>query len=140
MSSPGTRRQLIDPFDAMPPVRRRPAAAMVADHIVRALRDQHLQPGDLLPAERELARRLDVSRPTLREALTALELAGVVESRQGRGTTIVATSSHVAMWGVNVLPDQVFAARLAIEPELARLAAENRKRQELTQLKARLQE
>jgi DNA-binding FadR family transcriptional regulator len=113
---------------------------LVADHIVLAVREHRLQPGDLLPAERELAERFDVSRPTLREALTALELAGVVESRQGRGTTVVATSSHVAMWGVQVAPRQVFAARLALEPELARLAAENRTRTDIVDLCDRLQE
>jgi GntR family transcriptional repressor for pyruvate dehydrogenase complex len=105
-----------------------------------AVREHRLQPGDQLPAERELAERFDVSRPTLREALTALELAGVVESRQGRGTTIVATSSHVAMWGVEVAPRQVFAARLALEPKLARLAAQNRTRRDISDLSERLHE
>lgn len=67
-----------------------------------------------------------MSRPTVREAVAALELAGFVEAQTGRGTLVVATPSRVAMWGVDVLPPQVLEARLAIEPELARLAAEKR--------------
>jgi DNA-binding FadR family transcriptional regulator len=118
--------ELGDPLAAVTPVASRRAAAQVADQIVLAVRDQRLQPGSGLPSERELAERFGVSRPTIREALAALELAGIVQSYQGRGTTIIGTSSQVAMWGVEILPPQIFEARLAIEPELARLAAEKR--------------
>jgi DNA-binding FadR family transcriptional regulator len=81
--------------------------------------------GNRLPAERELAQRFGVSRPTIREALAALELGGIVQSYKGKGTLIVATASQVASWGVEVLPPQIFEARVAIEPVLAALAAES---------------
>jgi DNA-binding FadR family transcriptional regulator len=116
----------VDPLASVTPVASRSAAAQVADQVVLAVREHRLRPGNRLPAERELAERFGVSRPTIREALTALELAGIVQSRKGRGTVVVGTSSHVAMWGVEILPPQVFEARLAIEPELARLAGEKR--------------
>lgn len=47
-----------------------------------------LKPGERLPPERELAQRLDVSRPSLREALQKLETLGLVETRQGGGTYV----------------------------------------------------
>ncbi|MCQ9982372.1 FadR/GntR family transcriptional regulator, partial [Staphylococcus aureus] len=47
-----------------------------------------LQPGDKLPAERELAARLGVSRATLSQALVALEVIGAVAVRHGDGTVV----------------------------------------------------
>ncbi|MYS84604.1 FadR/GntR family transcriptional regulator [Embleya scabrispora] len=109
-----------DPFH---PVIVRSAAAQAADRIVAAIRDSRVARFERLPSERDLAQRLGVSRPTLREALAALELAGIVQSHHGRGTLVVASASRVANWGVEILPTQLFEARLAIEPQLAELAA-----------------
>jgi DNA-binding FadR family transcriptional regulator len=124
MSRPDTPDPITDPLATVTPVVSRSAAAQVADQIVLAVREYRLHPGDRLPSERELAERFGVSRPTIREALAALELAGIVESHKGRGTAVIGNSSQVAMWGVEILPPEVFEARLAVEPELARLAAE----------------
>jgi DNA-binding FadR family transcriptional regulator len=115
-----------DPLASVTRIVSRSAAAQVADQIVLAVREERLGAGDRLPSERDLAERFGVSRPTIREALAALELAGIIASQKGRGTIVTGNSSHVAMWGVDILPPQVFEARLAIEPELARLAAEKR--------------
>jgi GntR family transcriptional regulator, transcriptional repressor for pyruvate dehydrogenase complex len=134
MSSEGAPLARADPLGTVEPVISRSATAQVADQIVLAVREHRLHPGDRLPSERELASRFGVSRPTIREALAALELAGIVESHKGRGTAVIGTSSHVAMWGVEVLPPQVFEARLAVEPELARLAAEKRYPEDLVYL------
>jgi DNA-binding FadR family transcriptional regulator len=123
-----------DPLGAVTPVVVRSAAAQVADQIVEAIREQRLSPGDRLPAERDLAQRFGVSRPTIREALAALELAGIVQSYKGKGTLIIATASQVASWGVEVLPPQVFEARLCIEPVLAALAAEKQYAEDIAHL------
>ncbi|WP_026584828.1 FadR/GntR family transcriptional regulator [Bacillus sp. J33] len=60
--------------------------------IVKQLRSmiEHdgLKPGDRLPSERELSERLDVGRSSVREALRALELLGLIETRRGEGTFI----------------------------------------------------
>ncbi|MEU6781374.1 GntR family transcriptional regulator [Nonomuraea angiospora] len=122
------------------PVVKRSAAVQVADQIVAAIRDEQLKPGDKLPSERELAQNFAVSRPTIREALAALELAGLARSHKGRGTVITGTAAAVATWGVEVLPPQVFEARLAIEPALAALAAEKRRPEDLELLEAKLAE
>ncbi|NLU75321.1 FadR family transcriptional regulator [Streptomyces sp. HNM0575] len=123
----------MDVFTA--PVVVRSAAAQVADKIVAAIQNGRIQQHERLPPERELAKQLQVSRPTLREAFAALELAGVIESHQGRGSVVVAAPSHVANWGIEVVPTQVFEARLAIEPHLAELAATKRYREDIDRLR-----
>jgi len=60
----------------------------IADQIASLIRNQELKPGDRLPPERELAQRLGVSRPSVREAMIALELAGFVEVRTGSGAYV----------------------------------------------------
>lgn len=88
-----------------------------------------LRPGDRLMAERELSARLGVSRPTLREALKALTMLRVVETRHGAGTVVrrpdvallgdlfaFATAQHGG------LTDDVVHARIAIECQAIRLA------------------
>ncbi|MBV9423691.1 MAG: FadR family transcriptional regulator, partial [Solirubrobacterales bacterium] len=59
-----------------------------AEHLQRLIVDGTLQPGDKLPPERELSVRLGVSRPTLREAVRALVIMGMLESRHGSGTFV----------------------------------------------------
>jgi len=60
----------------------------VQDRIKRFIIAGGFQPGDLLPPEAELARALGVSRPSLREAMKALQSVGLVETRQGAGTFV----------------------------------------------------
>ncbi|MBK0399300.1 FCD domain-containing protein [Limibaculum sp. M0105] len=68
------------------------SADRISSAIVRQIEELILQgvlrPGDRLPAERELAEQLDVSRPTLREALAELDERGLVVARPGGGTFI----------------------------------------------------
>lgn len=60
----------------------------IVSKLLALLKEKKLRPGDRLPPERELAERLQVSRPSLREALRALSIMHVVEIRQGSGTYI----------------------------------------------------
>ena len=85
--------------------------------------------GSRLPAERDLATQLGVSRPSVREALIALEVEGVIEVRTGSGIyvkawpgpTPAASGNGPTEWG----PLEVMRARLLVEPEVAALAAEH---------------
>lgn len=67
--------------------------ARVSDTIAEQIRAQilngALKPGDKLPAERELVEQLQVSRPSVREALLKLEAQGLIHSRQGEGTFVL---------------------------------------------------
>jgi GntR family transcriptional repressor for pyruvate dehydrogenase complex len=99
----------------------------IADH-VRALIDSgEFQAGARLPAERELAEKLGVSRPSVREALIALEVEHVVEVRGGAGVFVQAPGTRGdARRSVPVPgPFDVIRARWIIESEAAALAASN---------------
>jgi len=56
--------------------------------------EDQLKPGDKLPSERELTERLNVGRSSVREALRALELLGLIETRRGEGTFIRDFKGH----------------------------------------------
>lgn len=95
---------------------------------IRAYIDRtSLNHNDRLPAERELGALFGVSRGELRKSLAVLEADGVIWRHVGRGTFVgarpVLNLSEIAYLGKITSPAQVIAARLAIEPELARLAA-----------------
>jgi GntR family transcriptional repressor for pyruvate dehydrogenase complex len=74
------------------------AAPKVYIGIVKQLRnmisEDQLKPGDKLPSERELTERLSVGRSSVREALRALELLGIIETRRGEGTFIRDFKGH----------------------------------------------
>jgi DNA-binding FadR family transcriptional regulator len=57
----------------------------IARSIAAAIEDGRYAPGDRLPSEREFADDFGVSRPTIRDAMIALEFQGLVEARQGSG-------------------------------------------------------
>ena len=95
-----------------------------------------LKPGDKLPAERELAQALGVSRASLAQALVALEVVGIVQVRHGEGATIRQlpgardTLVDAVRAHQDSLPD-ILDARSAMEARLARLAAERRTEHDL---------
>lgn len=102
-------------------------ATSLSDRIRNYIDDTALNHNDRLPPERELGALFGVSRGELRKALAVLEADGVIWRHVGRGTFIgarpVLNLAETAYLGKITTPAQVIAARLAIEPELARLAA-----------------
>jgi GntR family uxuAB operon transcriptional repressor len=97
----------------------------IADRVGRLIDRGEFALGGRLPAERDLAKRLSVSRPTVREAIVALEIAGRVEVRVGSGVYVTRAPAN----GAPVLdadelgPFDVFQARWIVEAETAALAA-----------------
>lgn len=96
----------------------------VAERLTAAIRGGAHPPGSRLPSERDLAESLGVSRPTVREAITALEIQGFVSSRQGSGV-YVNESQPQGRGGrdLDVGAFELTEARRAVEPEVAALAA-----------------
>src|SRR5439155_6542774 len=105
------------------------------------LQQGRLKPGDRLPSERALAERLRVSRATIREALRAMQLKGLIVSRHGAGSFIVGGRPEELANALHHLALQdIFELRLLIEPSIAALAAERANRQDLLRMESILQE
>jgi DNA-binding FadR family transcriptional regulator len=97
---------------------------IVADRIQALIRDQHIRPGERLPSERDLAVQLSVSRASLREALIALELGGVIEVRGGSGVYVSdVPEPDTSLPEAGPGPFEVLSARRLIEAEIAAIAA-----------------
>jgi GntR family transcriptional regulator, transcriptional repressor for pyruvate dehydrogenase complex len=114
----------------------------LADDIVSIIREDRLEPGDLLASSRELARRFSVTTPTVREALRRLEATGVVEFRHGSGTYVgpgvgrrlIANPHQPSIDRDSVL--ELVDARLVLEPSIAAAAARARDAAGLEQMDA----
>lgn len=91
------------------------------------LRENRFQPQSKLPPERDLARQLSVSRMALRSGLERLEAEGRIWRHVGQGTFVGARPQvqpkALSFITTNTSPSEVLEARLAIEPQIARLAA-----------------
>src|SRR5258706_9865686 len=96
----------------------------IADQLTRLITSGEFRRGERLPSERDLAVQLGVSRPSVREALIALEIQGLVEVRVGAGI-FVARSERPATVPINEGqgPFELLRARWLIEGEIAALAA-----------------
>jgi DNA-binding FadR family transcriptional regulator len=109
----------------------------IADLIAERIRDGAFAPGSYLPAERELAAQLGVSRPSVREALIALEVSGLVEIRPGSGV-FVCQQPHASLAELEAenSPLEQLQARALVEGEIAALAALNASPEQLARLDA----
>lgn len=96
--------------------------------------------GDRLPAERELAAQYNVSRPTVREAVIALEVQGLVEVRVGSGAYVIRLPGDDDSPGFNITAFELTEARLIFEGEAAALAASQISENELRDLEVLIEE
>lgn len=104
----------------------------IADQIRSLIRAGEYSGGQRLPPERDLARQLGVSRPSVREALIALEVEGLVEVRIGSGIYVVAgADGHGGEVEAASGPFELLRARWIIEGECAALAAKSAKREHI---------
>jgi len=124
------------------PIDRQPVAEQVARQLLALVQAGSLQPGQKLPPERELAATLEVSRPSLREALRALSLLGVLRIKQGGGVYVSSLDPEsllaplhffISLDAQNL--EALFEARLVVESENARIAASKISDEDLERLK-----
>ena len=115
----------------------------IADQVTQLIDAGDFRAGTRLPAERDLAEQLGVSRPTVREALIALEVEGVVEVRGGSGVYVHdrrAARREAAAGTQPPGPFDLIRARWIIESEAAFLAASNATPAHLQRMKTALEE
>jgi len=130
----------------------------IADQLITLINNNEFPPGSRLPAERELAEQLQVSRASVREALIALEVIGLVDVKVGNGVIVKArasTQEPVMMqagrdqwsepddelgikldFSTELPPFSLLQARRLIEPEAAALAAVHASEEELALIRA----
>jgi len=119
--------------------------ATTAEGVVAQLKEMihrgELKFGDRLPPERDLAKLLGVSRPTLRAGIRSLTAVGILQSKQGAGTFVAEAdesptldSSSLRMMAAlhGFTSDEMFEARLALEMHIAGLAAERATAEQIT--------
>lgn len=113
----------------------------IADQIAALIERGEFPAGSRLPAERELARKLGVSRTSVREAIISLEIAGKVEVRVGNGIFVRPHAAGLPRQDDDGPgPFELLAARRMIEGEIAASAAKLAKRPDLAALRATLDE
>lgn len=114
------------------PLERLPVGEMVARRILDMVKSGSLKPGDQLPTERDLSQSLNVSRPSVREAIRGLAILGVVRTVQGGGAYISDLDADALLGPIQFflsLQDlnvtELYDARSLIESDVARRAAVN---------------
>ena len=115
------------PFHSIEPRR---LYRQIADQIRGLIKSGEFPAGSRLPPERDLARQLGVSRPSVREALIALEIERMVEVRIGSGIYVLAGGGMSAAQRPDATagPFELLRARYVIESECAALAAKSAKK------------
>ena len=113
----------------------------IADQLRTLIQSGEFVAGSRLPAERDLAKQLGVSRPSVREALIALEVEGWVEVRTGSGVYVldrVQASEHKAIATTEWGPLELIRARRVVEGEIAAIAAAQAKRKHIDAMRQAL--
>jgi DNA-binding FadR family transcriptional regulator len=128
------------PFQSIEPRR---LYRQIADQIRTLIRSGEFSAGSRLPPERDLAKQLGVSRPSVREALIALEVEGLVEVRIGSGIYVLSANGHDGVESeadAPAGPFELLRARYVIEGECAALAAKSAKKPQIQAIEAALDE
>jgi GntR family transcriptional regulator, transcriptional repressor for pyruvate dehydrogenase complex len=122
-------------------VHREAISDQITERILSLIRQRHLQPGDKLPPERDLAASLGVSRATLRESLRSLAIMNVVELKHGSGTYVTSLEPTLLVENFALVFSlthnsflQLIEARKVIEPGATALAAEHSSDEEIAHL------
>ena len=117
-------------------------AARIADQLLELIEVSKLNPGDRLPSERHLSELLDVSRPSLREALHILQAKGMVAIRHGQGTFVeeplVVQELRASVMSREHDLNELYDAREILEVSATKWAAEKATKEDIRTLRATL--
>jgi GntR family transcriptional repressor for pyruvate dehydrogenase complex len=117
-------------------------AARIADQLLELIQVSKLNPGDRLPPERQLSELLEVSRPSLREALHILQAQGLVAIKHGQGTFVeeplVAQELRAFVMSREHDLNELYDAREVLEIPAARWAATKATKEDIRTLRATL--
>ncbi len=129
-------------FEKVTQSRFKSKGAIIAERILEMIRSGDYPAGGRLPAERVIAEQMGVSRPSVREAISALQIVGILESRPGDGTYISENFivDDLSLQVQNLLeesdsPYEVMQARKAMEIGVARLAVQLATDEDIHQIK-----
>jgi len=124
------------------PIKSTKVYEQVIDQIQMMIANGELKRGDKLPSERQLAEQLQVSRTSVREALRALQIIGLIEVKQGDGNFIKESFDFCLLQPLSVMfmlqqtkPADIVELRKVIEVETATLAAQRITDEEILELK-----
>lgn len=113
--------------DIFTQVKQQKIYAQIIDQIIALIERGVFLPGTQLPPERKLTHQLGVSRASLREALTAMQMMGIVKTVSGQGTFIIGVQKSnpqsLALPDLGESPFVIMQARKTLEPSIASLAA-----------------
>jgi GntR family transcriptional repressor for pyruvate dehydrogenase complex len=123
--------------------KRSAIAEEISTRLLSLIQEKRLRPGDKLPPERELAAMMQVSRPSLREALRALSIMKVIEIRQGSGAYVTSLEPSLLVEHLDFVFSldtstflELAEARKIIEVGIVALAAERITDEQIAELEA----
>ena len=127
------------------PVSSKKLHIQIYNQILSQIQSGSFQIGDKLPAERELCEQFGVSRAPIRQALSALELNGMIYSRQGEGVfvksnQIASDTSQAAIFFDSISPEDIVEVRMNIEPVIVRFAAQRATDEDIEDLRATIKQ
>ncbi|WP_367848087.1 FadR/GntR family transcriptional regulator [Rhodoferax sp. WC2427] len=133
-------------FPTMPdhPARTKSQPQRVVDGVSERIHSGALKPGDRVPSEPGLMQEFNVSRTVVREAMSRLQASGLVETRQGVGTFVLASAAPEPLLAIGARDLQVrqklamLELRISLESEAASLAAVRRREEHLVAMRAAL--
>jgi len=113
----------------------------IYNQILSEIQSGSFKIGDKLPAERELCEMFGVSRAPIRQALSALELNGIIYSRQGEGVYVKSTQLATDQsFFKSITPEDIVEARMNIEPLIVKFAAQRATDEDIEELRSTIKQ
>ncbi|MGF6947784.1 GntR family transcriptional repressor for pyruvate dehydrogenase complex [Neobacillus sp. B4I6] len=127
------------------PVSSKKLYLQIYNQILSEIQSGSFKIGDKLPPERELCEQFGVSRAPIRQALSALELNGIIYSRQGEGVyvksnQIAPENSESAIFFKSISPEDIIEVRMNIEPLIIKFAAQRATDEDIEDLRLTIKE